>query len=123
MLDWGTTCARHIAESTGDLGDQDAEGAMVPRLRAARLLMRYATRWVAHQREMDHEDSAALLGGILDQVEIVYGRGFVRPSDELCEALVTRYGGATAAPHQMVAALRDLAGSAVGERAGQVRGP
>jgi hypothetical protein len=66
MLEWGRMTAQSIARQGG--ADMDA------RLRSLRLLLRAINRWVSSQPLEAHADQHPVLGEILEQAAILYGR-------------------------------------------------
>lgn len=81
LLDWGSTLARQAAQSTSRLEDEHAEVVLSDKMRAVRLIMRYAGKWAA-----DPEQGTAL-EKVFAQAAEIYGESFLSPSAEQVEAL------------------------------------
>jgi len=81
LLAWGTARARSIAQSTAGLDDETAEGAIYPRMRALRRMLRAINRWIPNRLNMSMDDNRAVLAGILEQASKVYGADFVPPDE------------------------------------------
>jgi hypothetical protein len=113
LLDWGTAWAGKIAESTDGLDESQAEEVMHPRLRPTRRLMRLVNKWIANRREMDNEDSEALLTKIIEQAGIIYGQDFTPPDDDQRYAFSRQQIEMVDNPRQMIANLRDLLESSI----------
>lgn len=108
LLDWGVACAEKVAGRTDGLNDSEADEAMSPQLRATRRLMRRVNQWVTSRREMDAESSATLLGEIIEQATIIYGKGFTSLDSNQRDALLKLQSESGKNPSDLIADLREL---------------
>lgn len=108
LLDWGVACAEMIAQSSAGLDDSEAEGAMSPRLRATRRLMRSVNEWLANRQRVDAKDNAMRLDKIIEQASIIYGESFPLPDSGRRDAFLARFKFND--PLQMIADLRQFLG-------------
>ena len=80
LLDWGMACARAIVRDTAEIdGEEAAEEAMYPRLRALRKMMRQINFLLSRRAGLGVVKRAQAIREILAQAEVVYGAAFVPP--------------------------------------------
>jgi hypothetical protein len=108
LLDWGIACARHIVQGTAALGDEEAEQATTPRMRATRRLLRGVNRWVANRRETDVQQGAAALDQIVEQATVIYGTGYTPPSRTRRQGFLRMQFEYADEPQGLISALRQL---------------
>jgi hypothetical protein len=109
LLDWGLSIARQIVQGTADLDDDEqAEQAMLPRLRATRRLMRAVSRWIASQSKGDTQGQQEAFERILEQASIIYGRSIRVPNLDQTVPFSSAPWDIASDPPTMIAHLRQL---------------
>ena len=109
LLEWGLSVARQIVQGTADMeNDEQAEQAMLPRLRATQRLMRAVNRWIASQREGDTEGRDQAFSSILEQASIVYGRPIAAIDDNRPTSFSSVQSEQGGDPPNIIAHLRQL---------------
>ena len=73
LQDWGIQNVRRIAESTGELDDENAEEAMYPKMKASRALMRAIRVWISSEAAASAEERAALWEKLEKRAQDFYG--------------------------------------------------
>jgi len=108
LLDWGIACAQRAARSTVGLGDEEAEQALYPRLRATRRLMRQVNQWIAGRRELDAQRGAAALDQLIEQAAVIYGKGYAPPSQDRRQGFLRMHFETADDPQRLITDLRHL---------------
>lgn len=109
LLDWGLELGRRIVQGTVDFEDDErAQEEMYPRLRAVRRLMRDVNRWVVSEQERDFQASRQALDRIIEQAQLIYGRGFEPPSGEQRAGFLQAQSEFLGSPPRLIANLRQL---------------
>jgi len=98
LLDWGVMLSQQIAVQTVEMDDLQAEEAMYGPMRALRKMLRTANNWTNVPGEKN-------LRRILDEAPMVYGAGYVGPSDEEISAFMAL---TLAAPPKRLIALQSF---------------
>lgn len=79
LLDWGTRCARQIAQGTLGLNDAQAEEDMYQPMRATRRMMRAVNKLASRHQILGDEGCSVALQKIIAQAGLVYGRDYIPP--------------------------------------------
>jgi hypothetical protein len=109
LIDWGLSVARQIAQGTAGIeNDDQAEQAMLPRLRATQRLMLAVNRWIASQRQGDTAGKDQAFNSILEQASIIYGRPIAALNDDRPASLSGVQSEQAGDPPHMIAHLRHL---------------
>lgn len=104
LFSWGEAAAKRIVNETEGMDDDFAEKHIAPRLRALRLMLRAAGRWVGEAESLEVEARRALWKRFGEQARVLFGESFVLPSME--EALARLPARANAG--QIVAWLKNF---------------
>jgi hypothetical protein len=80
LLDWGTSCAKRIAQGSLGLNDTQAEETMYQPMRATRRLMSTTNKWIARYDIFGEENHAESLQKIIEQAGIIYGQEYIPPA-------------------------------------------
>lgn len=81
LIDWGITLARQEAQGTSGLEDEHADVVLTDKMRAVRLMMRYAGKWAA-----DPEQESSL-EKVFTQAAEIYGELYPNPGIEQIDTL------------------------------------
>jgi len=79
LLDWGTSCAKMIAQGSLGLNDAQAEESMYQPMRATRRLMSTVNKWMSRYEIFGDENHTESLQKIIEQAGIIYGRDYIPP--------------------------------------------
>jgi hypothetical protein len=84
LLEWGTTKAMHIASDYINLGDEDAEAASYPRMKALRQMLKKTAQYLA---STEPEMRAELIAKINELAQTVYGSMYRAPDPAALAAI------------------------------------
>jgi hypothetical protein len=110
MFDWGSALAASIARRTEGMGDEEAEAALAPRLKALRGALRSIGNW-AVGKYADPADRDQLKEKLAGQIGLVLGETSA-PSAQALVELIDSVEGRERSPMELIAKLKDIIGKA-----------